>query len=128
MTTLKILIENAQPNADTTKSTAITGVVENAKLGKNNPIIVRTLIKVVIDDINYEIYCVQEYVDYLKENIKRLEKAEKYFNKMKEAKNQDKEQYFYEYTKMYLEKDNYRFNVLGLMAVLIIVLIQSIVI
>ena len=103
--TLKILIENSTPNQDTTKSNALSGIVENAKLGKNNPIIVKTLIKVVIDDINYEIYCVLQYVDYLKDNIKRLEKAEKYFQKAKTTKNEDKKQYFIEYTKSYLQKD-----------------------
>ena len=103
--TLKILIENSTPNQDTTKSNGLSGIVENAKLGKNNPIIVKTLIKVVIDDINYEIYCVLQYVDYLKDNIKRLEKAEKYFQKAKTTKNEDKKQYFIEYTKSYLQKD-----------------------
>ena len=73
-------------------------------MGKNNPLIVKTLIKVVIDDINYEIFCTQEYVDSLKENIKRIENAEKYYQKMKSAKNEKKEQYFYEYTMLYLEK------------------------
>ena len=102
--TLKILIENSHSNPDARQSHALNDIIENAKLGKNNPIIVKTLIKVVIDDINYEIYCTQEYVDSLKESIKRLEKAEKYYEKMKSAKNEKKENYFYEYTKLYLEK------------------------
>ncbi len=102
--TIKILIENAHPNSNNLQSDAISKLVESSKMGKNNPIIVKTLIKVVIDDINYEIFCTQEYVESLKENIKRLEKAEKYYNKMKSAKNEAKEQYFYEYTKLYLEK------------------------
>lgn len=101
--TLKIIIDNTKPNDNIDKSVALNGLVENVKLGKDNSAIVKVLIKVVIDDINYEIYCTQEYVDSLKENIKRLEKAETYYNKMKEAKNKDKEDYFYEYTKMYLE-------------------------
>ena len=90
--TLKILIENATPR-------------ENEKYGKNNPLIVKVLLKVVIDDIAYEISCTGEYVDYLKENIKRLETAEKYYLKMKNAKSKDKQEYFSEYVKMYLEKD-----------------------
>ena len=102
--TLKILIENSHSNLDARQSHALNDIIENAKLGKNNPIIVKTLIKVVIDDINYEIYCTQEYVDNLKENIQRLEKAEKYYEKMKSAKNEKKEKYFYEYTKLYLEQ------------------------
>lgn len=90
--TLKILIENATPR-------------EHEKYGKNNPLIVKVLLKVVIDDIAYEISCTGEYVDYLKENIKRLEMAEKYYLKMKNAKSKDKQEYFLEYAKMYLEKD-----------------------
>ena len=45
------------------------------------------------------------YIDYLKDSIKRLQKAEKYFEKAKNAKNENKKQYFIEYTKLYLDKD-----------------------
>ena len=41
-------------------------LIENAKEGKNNPRIVKALIKVVIDDTIYEIYCTNGYLDYLK--------------------------------------------------------------
>ena len=112
--TLKIIIENTKPHQNINKSDALGEVVSNAKNGKDNPAIVRTLIKVVIDDINYEIYCTQEYVDSLKENIARLEKAEKYYNKMQTAKNENKHQYFYEYTKMYLEKGEDINNFIGI--------------
>ena len=57
--TLKILIENSQPSDNT------------SKYGKNNPIIVKTLFKVVIDDIEYEIYCTQSYVDELQSELKK---------------------------------------------------------
>lgn len=103
--TLKIIIDNSHPNENTSQLNALNEIVEQTKIGKTNPIIVKTLIKVVIDDINYEIYCTQEYVESLKENIKRLEHAEKYYQKMKSAKSQKREQYFYEYTMLYLEKD-----------------------
>jgi hypothetical protein len=103
--TLKIIIENTKSHTNINSSDALQEIANNAKLGKDNPIIVKALIKVVIDDISYEIFCMQEYIDYLQENIKRLNLAEKYFNKMKEAKTESKEQYFYEYAKMYLEKD-----------------------
>jgi len=102
--TLKIIIQNTQPNIDNIKSHTIGKLVESALEGKNNPIIVKTLTKVVIDDINYEIFCTEEYINNLKDNIKRLEKAEKYYDKMKSTKSKKKEQYFYEYTKLYLEK------------------------
>ncbi len=92
--TLKILIENSHPLEDVKKSDALHGLIESARLGKNNASIVKVLIKVVIDDINYEIYCVQSYLDYLTENIKRLEKAQKYYLKIQEAKNENKKEYF----------------------------------
>ena len=103
--TLKIIIDNTKPHEEVNQSNAMHEMIENVKAGKDNPIIVKTLIKVVIDDINYEIYCTQEYIDSLKDAIKRLSKAEVYYNKMKSAKNQKKEDYFYEYTKLYLEKN-----------------------
>ena len=102
--TLQIIIENTKPHEEVKKSDAMNQIIENVKSGKDNPIIVKTLIKVVIDDINYEIFCTQEYVDSLKESIKRLKKAEVYYNKMKNAKSDKRENYFYEYTKLYLEK------------------------
>lgn len=102
--TLKIIIENTKLHQDIDHSAALNEIAHNVKCGKDNPVIVRTLIKVVIDDIYYEIICTQEYVDSLKENIGRLKKAEKYYNKMKSANSESKEQYFYEYTKLYLEK------------------------
>ena len=102
--TLQIIIDNTKPHKEVAQSDAMHEMVQNVKAGRDNPIIVKTLIKVVIDDINYEIFCTQEYVETLKEHIKRLEKAEKYYQKMKSSKNQKKEDYFYEYTKMYLKK------------------------
>ena len=46
----------------------------------------------------------KEYVENLKESIKRLNIAKKYYEKMNSAQNERKENYFYEYIKMYLEK------------------------
>ena len=102
--TLKIIIDNTRVNQDIPKSDAMHEMVENVKAGKDNPLIVKTLIKVVIDDINYEIFCTQEYIDSLKDEVKRLEKAEKYYYKMKDSKSEKKQQYYYDYMKMYLEK------------------------
>ena len=103
--TLKILIENSKPGEPIKSSVALNQIVENTKMGKNNPVIVRVLLKVVLDDIYYEIACAQDYVDYLEDNIKRCKKIEKYYNKMLESKNENKKNYFLEYVKIYLEKD-----------------------
>ena len=100
--TLKILIENSHPGEPIKSSSALKKVADNAKLGKNNPAIVKVLIKVVLDDIYYEISCAQDYVDYLQENIKRLETVQKYYNKMIKSKTDDKKNYYLEYMKIYL--------------------------
>ncbi len=100
--TLKILIENSHPSEPIKSSSALKEVADNAKLGKNNPAIVKVLIKVVLDDIYYEISCAQDYVDYLQENIKRLETVQKYYNKMIKSKTDDKKNYYLEYMKIYL--------------------------
>ena len=52
-------------------------LIENAHNGKNNPRIVKALIRVVIDDTLYEISCTYNYIDYIKEQIKRLETKER---------------------------------------------------
>ncbi|MBS6252877.1 MAG: HD-GYP domain-containing protein [Clostridia bacterium] len=100
--TLKILIENTKPNSTSRYSGALTKVAKNTRLGKNNPIIVRTLFKVVIDDIEYEIYCTQGYVDKLKTDIKRIEQMLKYKNKMEKAKKDKEKNYYLEGIKMLL--------------------------
>lgn len=65
------------------------------KYGKLNPKILKCLFKVVIDDIEYEIFCISEYENYLKENIARLELMENYFDKMLDAE-KEKDELFYE--------------------------------
>ena len=110
--TLKILIENAHPNQQVSQSSALSQVAENAKLGKNNPAIVKVLLKVVLDDVYYEIACSQDYVDYLAENIKRFEQIEKYYDKMLKSKTESKKEYYLEYLKYYFREneslDNFR--------------------
>lgn len=77
-------------------------LIENAHNGKNNPRIVRTLIKVVYDDTQYEIYTRLTYLDFLKDNIKRLELAKTYFDKMNESKTERKKSYYEEGVKQLL--------------------------
>lgn len=98
--TLKILIENCKPNSNIKSNDP-----NIQKYGKNNPAIVKVLIKVVIDDIYYEISSLQSYVDYLAENLKRFEKINKYYNKMLQSKTTDKKNYYIEYMKLYFENN-----------------------
>ena len=103
--TLKILIENTKPHEEVQKSAALSVVAENAKLGKNNPLIVRKLLKVVIEDIEYEIFLTQSYVEDLKQELKRLKQVEKYQIAMNKAKKEKDKNYYLEGMKMLL-KDN----------------------
>ena len=108
--TLKILIENSQPNSnprykEEPKSVALDEMKELAKMGKINPAIVKVLFKVVLDDIGYEITCRQSYVDDLKTEIERLHEIEKYDIKREKASNEKKKNYFLEGMKMYLRPE-----------------------
>ena len=103
--TLKILVEDCKPSPNTSKSNALGEIAENARLGKNNPLIVKTLFKVVIDDIEYEIYCTQTYIKELDSELKRFGQILKYKDKMDKAKKEKDKNYYLEGIKMLL-KDN----------------------
>lgn len=96
--TLAMLIEDATPSS-------------GEKYGKINPKILKALIKVVIDDTEYEKYCVKEYTKYLEENIKRLKEIDKYAIKMKQAKKEKDKTYYESGVKLLLVQgetlDNY---------------------
>ncbi len=94
--TLQILIDNTKPNEKVASSDALGEMAEFAKMGKDNPLIVKALFKVVLDDINYEIYCSQKYVDSLKSELKRFEQMDKYEEKMEKAKKEKDKQYYLE--------------------------------
>ena len=57
-----------------------------SKYGKINIKVLRILFKVVIDDTYYEISCTLEYIKYLQDQIKRLNKIYKYEMKANNAK------------------------------------------
>ena len=97
--TLKILIENATPPQQSIAS------VKDPKLGKNNPLIVRALLKVVIDDIEYEISCKFDYVEELKQELKRFKDIDKYKEKMDKAKKDKDKNYYLEGIKMLLKNN-----------------------
>ena len=94
--TLKILIDNTKPHEEVQKSAVLEELGNNAKLGKDNPIIVRALFKVVIDDIEYEISCMLDYIKSLKGELKRFGQIDKYKEKMEKAKTLKKKNYYLE--------------------------------
>ena len=108
--TLKELIKDARP-ADYLKTVALDALKENYKVGKINAKALKALFKVVIDDTLYEISCVMEYIDFLNDQIKRLEKIEKYDMKRKKAKKEKEQDYYQEGMRMVFSQgetfDNY---------------------
>ena len=101
--TLNIMIENTKPNP-LKLSDGLKILSQETKVGKIDRKIVKALFKVVIDDTEYEIYLRHEHLKFLKEEIKRLEKAYKYFRKMEAAITNSKKEYYREYTVSYLKK------------------------
>lgn len=108
--TLKELIKDARP-VDYLKTVALDALKENYKVGKINAKALKALFKVVIDDTLYEISCVMEYIDFLNDQIKRLEKIEKYDMKRKKAKKEKEQDYYQEGMRMLFSQgetfDNY---------------------
>ncbi len=109
--TLKILIKDTQPD-EHLKSVALDQLSVEYKVGKINPKILKVLFKVVIDDTEYEISCVLEYVSFLEDQIKRLKLADKYYTKMENAKKEKDKAYYLEGVKELLEQgetiDNFK--------------------
>lgn len=108
--TLKELIKDARP-VDYLKTVALDALKENYKVGKINAKALKALFKVVIDDTLYEISCVMEYIDFLNDQIERLEKIEKYDMKRKRARKEKEQDYYQEGMRMLFSQgetfDNY---------------------
>ena len=80
-------------------------LIENANNGKNNPKIVKKLLKVVVEDTEYEIFLTQSYVDELKSEIERLEQISKYKIAMDKAKKEKDKNYYFEGIKQLLKNE-----------------------
>lgn len=89
--TLKLLIKEAQPIP---ASIALKSMESNTKLGKLNPKVVRALFKVVIEDTEYEISCIMDYMKYINEQIKRLQEISQINFKMQKTNKEKKKEYY----------------------------------
>lgn len=69
-------------------------LIENAQNGKNNPKIVKKLIKIVIEDIEYEIYLTGSYIDNLSSELSRFKQIESYREYMEKAKKEKDKNYY----------------------------------
>jgi len=96
---LKIIIENTQPSPNAREHTGFT------KAGKNNKKIVKELIKVVIDDTEYEISYTMDYIKYLKIHLNRFNRIKDLLEKRNSAKKQKDFDYYDEYVKIYLKEN-----------------------
>lgn len=97
---LKILIENTRP----TKSSKRKGVFSR-KVGKNDKEIVRALIKVIIEDVEMEIYRREEYIEYMQKERNRYKLAMKYYSKYEMEKDEETKKYLAGYIEQYLVKN-----------------------
>lgn len=98
--TLKILIENTRP----TKNSKRKGIFSR-KVGKNDKEIVRALIKVIIEDVEMEIYRREEYIEYMQKERNRYKLAMKYYSKYEMEKDEETKKYLAGYIEQYLVKN-----------------------
>ncbi len=91
-------------------------LIENAHNGKNNLPATKALKKVVIDDTIYEISSAFNYLDYLKENIKRLKQVKKYHDKMMSVSSEKQKSYYLEGMKMLFDTGETVDNCLSILA------------
>ena len=96
---LKIVINHTKPTPGAPKHTGFT------RAGKNNKKVVKKLLKVVIDDTEYELSAIMYYVKSLKKEIKRCKKIAHYNKKRLSAQSEKKKIYFEEYMKLYLKSN-----------------------
>ena len=94
--TLKILIENSNPNKNAPKK---------SKVGKIDKTILKSLFKVIIEDTEYEIFVRNEYLEFLKSEIKRFNLALKEYNKMLKTKSEANKEFYKQMGQGYLKKD-----------------------
>lgn len=103
--TLKILIKETVPSD---REVALDNAASGVKVGRLNKKVVKTLFKVVIEDTEYEISCLIGYVDFLKDQIKRLNTISDYEIKMQNASSEKKKNYYKEGMDMlFMDGENY---------------------
>ena len=95
---LKIIIQNTKPSPNAPKNTRYTCA------GKNNKRVVKALLKVVIDDIRFEIYSTSTYIKELEKDISRYKKIEKLIKKKNASSNPNKVEYYDQYIKLLFQR------------------------
>lgn len=93
---LKIIIENTKISPNAPQGTGFE------KAGKNNKLIVKKLLKVVINDIELEISSTMDYVAYLNKELDRFRKIEKLITKKNLSQKPNDINYYEQYIDMLL--------------------------
>lgn len=110
--TLNILIQDSEPLEP---KAGIQMIIKDAKVGKIDKKIVKALFKVIQEDTEYEISARIEYLDFLKDEIARLNKVEKIYKKYLATSSENKKDYHKQEAELYLKQgetlDNFK-NVL----------------
>ncbi len=99
--TLNILIENSQPIKP---KEGMKMIIKDTKVGKLDKKIVKALFKVIQDDTEYEIAVREQYLDFIKEEIARLNKAEHGYKKYLSTNFKSKKEYYKQEAELYLKK------------------------
>ena len=96
---LKIVIEHTKPSPDAPKHTGYSNA------GKNNKKIVKKLLKVVIDGIEYEISSTIDYVKFLDRELDRYKKIAQYLEKKNSSTKEKDILYYEQYIDLLLQPD-----------------------
>lgn len=102
---LNLIINDAKPSPITSPSQGLKILSDEVRYGKIDKKIVKALFKVTLDDIDYEIASRIDYISYLKEEIKRLEDAFKYYKKIESTSSNKKKEHYTEYAKCFLRSN-----------------------
>ena len=96
---LKIIIANTKPSPNAPQNTLFS------KSGKNSKKIVKALLKVVVDDIEYEIYSTIDYVKNLNTDLDRFKKIENLIKKKNSSTKEKDVTYYSQYIDLLLLPD-----------------------
>lgn len=99
---LNILIDHARPTVPTNAKGFFKGMMSGG-VGKIDKNVLKALFKVIIDDTEYEIYARNDYLNFLKKEIKRIKDAQKYYYKLENAISNNQREYLKEEIKCYLK-------------------------
>ncbi len=103
--TLNLLIDESKPSPIKNITDGLKFIAFDSRDGKVDKEIVKALLKVVVDDTEYEIAARSDYLEYLNEEIKRLKEADKYYQKMVVCKTESKREYYRQGAQMFLKRD-----------------------